>query len=462
MTTLLAFLVALGVLIAVHEWGHFATARWCGVKVLRFSIGFGKVVWSWTSPRTGVEYSLGLLPLGGYVRMLDEREAPVPQEQRQYAFNNQKLWKRTAVVAAGPLANLLLAVLLYAAVQWAGTTQARAVLSEPPPQSLAQTAGLRGGDEVLFVAYAPDSPTTPVLSFEGLHWWVLRAVADGRDLTLSVRRGAATHVLNLETSQLPPGELGAEMMARVGTTSPFSEAKIGPLVVGDVAHGAGLMEGDRVLSLDGRAVTDAATLRQWIRDAGALSSVPSQRWRVEREGSVIEIAVTPRREALGDTFVGRIGAVVGGAVQTVQVRHDPLTALRLGAVRTWEVSVLTLKTLGRMVLGQASWKNISGPVSIADYAGRSAQAGAQAFVVFLALMSVSLGVMNLLPLPVLDGGHLMYYLWEWVSGREPSQAALEWLQKAGVAVLVALMAVALWNDISRLVVEAGWLRAINM
>ncbi|MGQ0709879.1 MAG: RIP metalloprotease RseP [Rhodoferax sp.] len=454
MTTVLAFVFALGVLIAVHEWGHYAAARWCGVKVLRFSIGMGPTVWSRVSARTGVEFALGALPLGGYVRMLDEREAPVPLEQLDQAFNRQVLWRRAWIVAAGPLANLALAVLLYALVYVAGTTQAKPVLSGPAPSSLAAAAGLRSADEVVAAAYQGEE-WQALESFESLRWWAIRAVMDGRDLALQVRRGAQVVQLQLSTSSLPPGELGPEMLQRLGLTSPWSQAVLGPLVAGDVAERAGLREGDRVLAVDGVPVEDAAGLRQRIRDAGQRSPVPTLRWTFVRAGAQRELDVVPRQEAQGAQMVGRIGAVVGSPVATVLVRHDPWDALVLGGQRTWEVALLTLKTMGRMLVGEASWKQVSGPVSIADYAGRSAAAGGQAFVLFLALMSVSLGVLNLLPVPVLDGGHLMYYLWEAVTGREPSATVLDYLQKAGVAALLALMGVALWNDVARLTTGVG-------
>ncbi len=454
MTTVLAFVFALGVLIAVHEWGHYAVARWCGVKVLRFSIGMGPVVWSRVSHRTGVEFALGALPLGGYVRMLDEREAPVPTEQLHQAFNRQSLGRRAMIVAAGPLANLALAVLLYAAIHVTGTTQAQPLLSAPPTASLAAVAGLRSGDALEAIAYQGDE-LQPLESFESLRWWVIRGVMDERDLLVQLRRGGRTSMALLPTSSLPPGELGPEMWARVGIGSPWSAPVLGPLVAGDVAERAGLREGDRVLAVNGVAVEDGAGLRQLIREAGQHSPVPVLRWTLVRAGASLEVDVVPRQEPLGTQTVGRIGAVVGAQVATVELRYGPWQALVLGGQRTWEVAVLTLKTMGRMLVGEASWKQVSGPVSIADYAGRSAAAGGQAFVLFLALMSVSLGVLNLLPVPVLDGGHLMYYLWEAVTGREPSQTALDFLQKAGVAALLALMGVAVWNDVARLITGVG-------
>lgn len=453
MNTLFAFVVALGLLIAVHEYGHYRVAVACGVKVLRFSVGFGKPLLRWRKAGSPTEFVLCLLPLGGYVRMLDEREEPVDPAERHLAFNTQPLRARAAIVAAGPLANLLLAVALYAVVNWTGVEEPKPVLAAPASGSLAAQAGLVGGEWVSEAA-AGDEPASQVRSFEDLRWRLTQAALSGTDMRLSVAReeGGPAREVNLALSSIDVREADASLFQRIGILSPWTEPDMGEIMEGGAAQAAGLKAGDKVLRVDGKAVTDGATLRQLIRTSvDAQGQSRDQLWEIDRGGQTLTLTVTPRPERSGEVWVGRIGAFVGAAPQMTTVRHGLVDGLWLGFQRTWEVSWLTLKMMGRMVIGEASLKNISGPLTIADYAGKSASLGLTSYLVFLALISVSLGVLNLLPLPVLDGGHLMYYLWEGLTGRGVSDVWLERLQRGGVAVLLALMCVALFNDITRLV-----------
>jgi len=452
MITVLAFLFTLGVLIVVHEYGHYRVAVACGVKVLRFSVGFGRVIWRRQVTPDSTEFVVSMLPLGGYVRMLDERESPVQPDQLARAFNRQSLWKRSAIVAAGPIANLLLAVVLYACAYWIGMDEPKAVLGAPVVASMAERSGLRAGDWVQ-ASSSDGTEWTDVQSMTDLVWHVTQAVLRGEALQLRLvdANGQHERITVLELDRLDSREVDAQLIRRIGLGGVYAEPVMGQIKPGGAAQAAGLRAGDRVLSVDGVAIADASSLRELIRSSGSASVITPQHWLIERDAQRLHLDVEPAAVSDGQRRIGRIEAFIGGPPEMVLVRYGFFDGLSQAVSHTADMASLTLKMFGRMVIGEASLKNLTGPLTIADYAGQSVRVGLAYYLGFLAVVSISLGVLNLLPLPMLDGGHLMYHLFEATTGRPVSELWLERLQRGGVAIMLMLMSIALFNDVVRLV-----------
>ncbi|CAB3789402.1 Regulator of sigma-E protease RseP [Paraburkholderia caffeinitolerans] len=463
LTELVSFVVAIGVLVVVHEYGHYSVARLCGVKVLRFSIGFGKPLVQWVSKKSGTEWTISALPLGGYVKMLDERElkdtpGTIPDEDLPHAFNRQSVGKRIAIVAAGPLANFILAIALFAAVFASGVTEPTAIVAVPPAHTAAAQAGFQGGETILAVSDANGSDTEPVRSWADLRWKLLSSAFDQNRVVLSARDGGGTYDFPLDLSRLTSRDLDDDFMAKLGLEAGGASLTIAGVEAGSAAQQAGLQKGDRLVAIDGRPVDSASTFIGYVKaHAGKPVHLRIVRGDTQNgasgQGQTLMLTITPAMQRDSETGeeVGRIGAALAAQAPTVDVRYGPIESVRLGAFRTWDIAIYSLRMFGRMLTGEASLKNLSGPVTIADYAGKSARLGPSAFLSFLALVSISLGVLNLLPIPVLDGGHLLYYAVEAVTGKAVSDRWQLVLQRAGLACIVALSAIALFNDLARLI-----------
>jgi regulator of sigma E protease len=447
--TIVSFVVALGVLIVVHELGHYLVARWCGVKVLRFSVGFGRALATRRVGPDRTEWVLAAVPLGGYVKMVDEREGPVALEDLPRAFNRQSVWRRIAIVLAGPVANFLLAIALYWGLFMGGVQEARPIVAAPETGTVAAQAGLTRGDTIRAIN------GEPVASWQDVRWRVLQLALDRKEARLEIQ--SATNTIDwrtLDLTQVKADEVEGDLLARLGLRlyRPDVAPVIGQVVSGGIAERAGLAARDRVIAVDGQPIPTWDALVAKVRSSPARALAIE----IDRGGKRLRIEVTPEPVAQGTETIGRIGVgpyVEPGAMKAylVEVRYGPFESLSRALAKTWEMSVFSLRMLGKMIIGEVSWRNLSGPVTIADYAGQSAQLGLVPYLAFLALISISLGVLNLLPIPLLDGGHLMYYTIEVLKGSPVSERVMELGQRAGLVVLLFLMAFAFYNDINRLI-----------
>jgi regulator of sigma E protease len=440
--TLVAFVVALGVLIVVHEYGHYLVARLCGVKVLRFSVGFGRPLFLKRVGEDRTEWVLAAIPFGGYVKMLDEREAPVAPQEVGRAFNRQSVWRRILIVVAGPLFNFIFAVLVYACLFMYGLPEARPIIAAPPAGSAAAAAGLKAGDTVRAVN------GEPIATWQDLRWRVLQHALQREPAeleTIDERGHLATETLDL--GAFSPDDVEADVLERAGLRlyRPRLAAVIGQVVPGSPAEHAGLQPGERVLRADDAPIDDWESFVNTVR---AKPGVPIA-LTVERSGTTRVVQVTPDAKT---RLIGAAPYQPPGYAQKVLVRvqYGPLESLDRALNKTWDISAFSLKMLGRMLLGEVSWRHLSGPVTIADFAGQSAQMGWISYLTFLALISISLGVLNLLPIPLLDGGHLMYYAIEIIKGKPVSERFMELGQRVGLALLLVMMAFAFYNDLNRL------------
>ncbi len=447
--TVLAFIVAIAVLVFFHELGHYWVARLCNVKVLRFSLGFGKAVYVKRFAGGETEWALSLIPIGGYVKMLDEREGEVQPHELARAFNRQPVLRRMAIVVAGPVANLLLAIVLYWALFIHGVPGVKPVLGVVPPATPAAAAQLHAQQMIVSI----NGQATP--SWQEVRWILLELVLQKQPANLELRTQQGEILFRvLEMGALQPADLDGDFLQKLGLQpyQPPITPVIDKLVTEGAAQRGGLHEQDKILRVNGLAIP------QWDAFVEVVRSHPGVELNVEveRAGSVLALNITPDTITDSGKQLGRIGAApkidraVYDALLT-EVHYPPLAALGEAVRKTWETSAVSLKMMGKMVLGEVSLKNLSGPITIADYAGQSAQMGMGAYLGFLALISISLGVLNLLPIPLLDGGHLLYYTVELIKGSPVSEALWEAGQKVGIALLVTMMVFALYNDISRLI-----------
>lgn len=448
LSTLLATVVALGLLVTIHEYGHFWVARRCGIKVLRFSIGFGPALVRWHD-RKGTEYTISAIPLGGYVKMLDEREAPVPEHELEQAFNRKTVKQRIAVVAAGPIANFLLAIVAFWIVAVVGFSTVAPVLGPVPAGTPAAEAGLHSGLELTGV------DGTQIRSWQEVNLQLIRRLGESGTLEVTAKpfEGGAETRYQLRLDDWLKGVEEPDPMAALGLTSwqPEIPPRLGQVASDGAAAEAGLQAGDLILAIDGEPVSD------WLTEVVPTIQASAQQTLqilVERDGEQLELALTPRPKAANDVVVGYVGAGVAGVEMPAhmqrQISYNPLVAIPVAVTKTWEMTALTLDSLKKMLTGLVSAKNLSGPITIAKVAGASAKSGLESFLSFIAYLSISLGVLNLLPIPVLDGGHLVYYVAEWIRGKPLSERIQTWGLQIGLSLIVGVMLFAIYNDISRL------------
>ena len=440
-------LIALGVLVTFHEFGHFWVARRCGVKVLRFSVGFGMPLLRWHD-KQGTEFVVAAIPLGGYVKMLDEREGEVPVDQLDQSFNRKSVRQRIAIVAAGPIANFLLALVFFWVLAMLGSEQVRPVIGAVESGSIAAKAGLNAGQEIVSIDGEPTS------GWAAVNLQLVRRLGESGAIQLLVREQGSTaespRTLALDNWLKGADEPDPIRSLGIRPWRPALPPVLAELDPNGPAQAAGLKTGDRLLALDGQPLDD------WQQVVDTVRTRPETKimLRIERDNAQIDVPVTLAARGESKAPSGYLGAGVKAIdwppEMIREVSYGPLAAIGEGARRTWTMSILTLDSLKKMLFGELSVKNLSGPITIAKVAGASAQSGVADFLNFLAYLSISLGVLNLLPIPVLDGGHLLFYLIEWVRGRPLSDRVQGWGIQIGISLVVGVMLLALVNDLGRL------------
>ncbi|MBK1890788.1 RIP metalloprotease RseP [Undibacterium sp. 14-3-2] len=448
--TILAFIVTLGTLVTIHELGHYIAARLCGVKVLRFSVGMGRVIFSRKLGKDQTEWAISLLPLGGYVKMLDAREqdvAEIPPADLPREFCRQSVWKRIVIVAAGPVANFILAIMLYSALFVYGIPEPVAKIRVPSDTSIAYASGLRHGDVISGIN------GKAIQSWSEVHWELMQRALEKNNAEISVIRTSddrtnqqIRRVIELPLKQLGSQDLEGDFMSQLGFSLARPPAVLGEILPDGPASLAGLKKGDLILRINGDQVLDGLAFTEKVNAAAGQRLT----LHVKRNGNETDVVATPVADEVNGTKIGRLKIQMMLAPEMTIVQTNLIASIGKSAQKTWDTSIVSIKMLWKMVVGEVSLKNITGPLTIADYAGQTSRVGLISYLSFMALISISLGVMNLLPIPVLDGGHLLYYSLEVLTGKPVSERFTEIAQRAGVALLMAIMAVAFFNDIARL------------